>query len=325
MVDRMQHVFIASSKEALDVARAVKQNLETHNFEVALWDEDIFKMNMSYLDTLLNSSGYFDFLIAVFSGDDEAVIRERPVKVPRDNVVFEFGLFLGRLGPRRAFLLAERGVELFSDWAGIKSAKFDRSDLENSVSKACWSLRKQMYAANRLENFSMLPSTALAIGYYHNFLKPVLDSFERGDVMYLAERGEGGKIMPPTARRVLDNYPIIHVKLPRRLSELEPNSLRERTKKLTEVYISSPVRSFPFYFSGSVDLSSDAFELFDIPTTLRSSRIAIDMIFSKEFLEQDDGVNRKRLESREIANFEHTLRVLFPDEVEHRFVFSVMD
>jgi len=89
---RRANIFIASSKEALPVARAVKSHFDSEA-DVDIWSENIFKANRNYLDTLLNRASFYDFVVAVFTGDDEAIIREKQVKVTRDNVIFEFGLY----------------------------------------------------------------------------------------------------------------------------------------------------------------------------------------------------------------------------------------
>jgi len=45
----------------------------------------------------------------------------------RDNVVFEIGLFVGRLTLKRVFLVRPAGavIALPSDWAGITAASYD--------------------------------------------------------------------------------------------------------------------------------------------------------------------------------------------------------
>jgi hypothetical protein len=54
-----------------------------------------------------------------------------------------------------------------------------------------------------------------------------------------------------------------------------------------------------------------------------ASYLAIKRIFTDEFLERED--NFKLIESREIANFERTLRILVPDKIEKNFFrFSVL-
>src|SRR5262245_45178879 len=122
--------------------------------DVDVWNENIFTPNRSFLETLLNRASYYDFAIAVFTADDTATIREQEVKITRDNVIFEFGLFLGRLGPNRAFVLHQEGVNLFSDWAGIAVASFTpRSNLVSAVGAACNTFREEMKVAIKLEKF----------------------------------------------------------------------------------------------------------------------------------------------------------------------------
>jgi hypothetical protein len=61
-------------------------------------------------------------LIAVYSSGDEALVRQSRVKIVRDNVLFEFGLFTGRIGKGRTFRLSAKGTSdthIPVDLAGI--------------------------------------------------------------------------------------------------------------------------------------------------------------------------------------------------------------
>jgi hypothetical protein len=190
---RRPNIFIASSTEALPVGRAVKSHFDSEA-DVDIWSENIFKANRNYLDTLLNRASFYDFVIAVFTADDEALIREKQVKVTRDNVVFEFGLFLGRMGPNRTFLILEEDVELFSDWSGIEVAKFRKRDnLVAAVGNACNRIREEMAVSEKLEQFSLLPSTSLAIGYCHDFLRRLFEAFETSDKIRIIAKDANGK------------------------------------------------------------------------------------------------------------------------------------
>jgi CRP/FNR family cyclic AMP-dependent transcriptional regulator len=73
------------------------------------------------LETLESEVDQADFAIAIAHGDDIAEIREKKWPVPRDNVIFELGLFMGRLGRARAILMEPREdkVKLPSDIAGV--------------------------------------------------------------------------------------------------------------------------------------------------------------------------------------------------------------
>ena len=318
---RRPYIFIASSSEALPVAEAVKRHFAAEAY-VDIWNENIFAINRSYLTTLLNRASYYDYVIAIFTPDDEAIIRDKAVRVTRDNVIFEFGLFLGRLGPPRTFLLAQEGVELFSDWSGISTEQFSGGgDLYAAVERGCNTIRREI--ENAKGTYTMLPSTSLAIGYYYNFLSRVFDAFQNSSVLYIGERDDRGHVKPHTEHPIRDAFPTIHVKLPPRLRDLTPNVLKKRTAHYKEISVRSTFRSYPFYISGDIDADDGSVELFDIPTTMLSAKYAIERLFSEDFLASDD--TRSHLESREIDNFQQTLRILVPDELEHRyFDFSLL-
>jgi Predicted nucleotide-binding protein containing TIR-like domain len=324
-MDRRPNIFIASSQEALPIARAVKRQFDDEA-DVDVWAEDIFKANRNYLDTLLNRASYYDYFVAVFAPDDAITERKKVVKVTRDNVIFEFGLFLGRLGPNRTFLILQEGVDLFSDWSGIDIAKFrSRPDgnLVAAVGVACEKIRAQMKEAEKLPHFTSLPSTALAMGYYNNFLKRVFDAFEFSDTFSVVERDQRGQILKETTHRITDRRPTIHVQLPHRLEDLEPDRLKERTSAYRQISVATRFREFPFYIGGDPKQNARKINLFDIPTTMLSSKIAIERVFTPEFLAQ--GRTAEALERREIANFERTLRIMVPDKIEKKyFKFSIL-
>ncbi len=49
----------------------------------------------------------FDFAVLILSGDDQVQMRQQQFDVPRDNLIFELGLFIGVFGgPDRAIPFA---------------------------------------------------------------------------------------------------------------------------------------------------------------------------------------------------------------------------
>ena len=115
-------VFIGSSSEGEDVARA----LETHLVGVAettLWCAGVFGLSQSTLDTLVNILDRFDVAVLVVTPDDVVVSRGTESQRARDNVMFELGLFMGRLTVSQT-LVSLRDVllpKLLSGGVGVKA------------------------------------------------------------------------------------------------------------------------------------------------------------------------------------------------------------
>src|SRR5919106_115619 len=68
-----------------------------------------------------------DFAAFVFAQDDWTTTdaSQSGQASPRDNVVFEAGLFGGALGIRRTFILHASGSKLPSDLLGLTSVRYD--------------------------------------------------------------------------------------------------------------------------------------------------------------------------------------------------------
>lgn len=142
-------VFIGSSVEGLNIAYAVQQNL-LHNAEVTVWDQGIFELSKTTIESLSKTLQDCDFAVFVFSPDDLLTIRNTSHPTVRDNVLFEFGLFIGKLGRDRVyFLLPMKGeLHLPSDLLGITPGKYEenRSDgsMQAATGAACNQIRIQM-------------------------------------------------------------------------------------------------------------------------------------------------------------------------------------
>ncbi|MES1224124.1 MAG: nucleotide-binding protein [Bacteroidota bacterium] len=124
-------IFIGSSTEGLDVAYAIQQNLE-HFAEVTIWTQGVFQLSTSILTNLIQSLNKFDFAIFVFSPDDITNFRGDELKTVRDNVIFETGLFAGKLGVERVYFIKPRNqsIHLPTDLLGIVAGEYEpnRSD-----------------------------------------------------------------------------------------------------------------------------------------------------------------------------------------------------
>ena len=139
-------IFIICSVEALPIARAIETAFEHDNIFVELWNEGCFKVSNYTLQDLEAAVDRSDFAIAIAHADDSLAYRKATWPVPRDNVIFELGLFMGRLGRSRAILMEPRDldVKLPSDLAGITTISYrfsEGSDTQSIIGPACNKLR----------------------------------------------------------------------------------------------------------------------------------------------------------------------------------------
>jgi predicted nucleotide-binding protein len=118
-------IFIASSNEGRDVGRHLQAALQ-HVAEPTLWDQSIFKLSEGALDSLLGATGRFDFAVCVLTPDDFTHSRGVEQLAPRDNLVFELGMFYGALGRDRVVAVQPRGeMRLPSDMLGVTTSRYD--------------------------------------------------------------------------------------------------------------------------------------------------------------------------------------------------------
>ena len=125
-------VFIASSSEGLEVAKAIRGLLLQElgeKAEVTIWTRE-FELSAAYIESLERVSHESDFAVIVITPDDVTISRKAKKLAPRDNVVFELGLFIGSLGRERCFLVHEQrqDLKLPTDLLGVKAATFRSSE-----------------------------------------------------------------------------------------------------------------------------------------------------------------------------------------------------
>ena len=96
-------MFIASSTKGHRYAQAIKSVIDAQfKAQVCfLWSLGAFEAGRSFLDSLERLSSKYNCGLAVLTADDQL----GDLMAPRDNVVLEFGLFLGAFGRDRSFLL----------------------------------------------------------------------------------------------------------------------------------------------------------------------------------------------------------------------------
>ena len=296
-MDIKPNIFIGSSAEGLPVARLVKKHLSDFA-ECNVWDEELFEFNKSYFETLMELLAFYDYGILIGTADDLVVSREVTSQETRDNVLFEFGLFMGRLGREKVFFIKEKGAKTPSDLSGISLPQFsrDEGDLEQQIQERCEQIKRQIKNRDNIFDGGIYPSIPLAYGYFYNSIYPVCQHLlNHKDIIWKG------------ARMQIKKY---------KFRILIPDDLRSDMKEKVQVVkmrdgweqveIPSPVSRSYMFHAQRADL--DELELLDIPTTLNSLHQTI-----REFLSQGklgQSVKEKLVEGREIRQFQRVINYL---------------
>jgi hypothetical protein len=141
-------LFIGSSVGSITIGYAAQQNLQ-RSAEVTVWDQGVFQLSVTALESLLAILETCDFAMFVFSPDDLVTIRGNSNTAVRDNVIFELGLFVGVLGRDRCFILVPdktQDLRIPTDLIGMTPATFEtgRSDgsIQAGTAPACHTIKQ---------------------------------------------------------------------------------------------------------------------------------------------------------------------------------------
>jgi hypothetical protein len=156
-------IFIGSSSEAMRIADAFHSHLEDIA-EVIPWRYGVFKSGESALESLVNSLSQFDFAALILTPDDLVDSRGGTSYSPRDNIIFEIGLFIGRLGRERVFIISDRDSDLKipTDLLGIKIIQY-RGDVEGKGFDALLRSTRPAFREleSRMKELGLLPATTI--------------------------------------------------------------------------------------------------------------------------------------------------------------------
>jgi CRP/FNR family transcriptional regulator, cyclic AMP receptor protein len=136
-------IFVGSSREALTVANALHDALQSPEIDVRVWTDGVFGASRFPLEDLEKQLGLADFAVLVVAADDQVASRGTTKDAPRDNVVFELGLFMGGLTRSRTFMLAPRGMDIKipTDLLGLTPLLYEQAKPADDVAKAANELR----------------------------------------------------------------------------------------------------------------------------------------------------------------------------------------
>ena len=142
-------IFLGSSGKQAKLLQAITRGLEDV-VDVEPWTTT-FNPGRSTLDRLVELSQEVDFAAFVFAQDDWTTSdgSEAGQASPRDNVVFEAGLFGGALGMRRTFILHANGSKLPTDLLGLTSVRYEPSTSPAEIRAINQKLRKAIETEGR--------------------------------------------------------------------------------------------------------------------------------------------------------------------------------
>lgn len=138
-------VFIGSSKEGLRIAEFIQLGLYDE-VEAVIWRQGVFGLSDITFESLEQAAREFDFAVLVLTPDDVRWKRGRQKSIPRDNLLFELGLFMGSMGRERTFIVrpGDEPLDLPSDLVGIIAATYvarSAADLAAAMGPVCTQIK----------------------------------------------------------------------------------------------------------------------------------------------------------------------------------------
>lgn len=127
-------IFVASSSEGEKIAKKLRGILQKELENTALVEmwRSKFTFGETAIESLETVANEADFALLVMTPDDITVSRKEETAAPRDNLVFELGLFIGSLGRERAIIARDtkKELKLPSDALSITVFTYDSSSEE---------------------------------------------------------------------------------------------------------------------------------------------------------------------------------------------------
>ncbi|MDJ1495018.1 nucleotide-binding protein [Cytophagaceae bacterium DM2B3-1] len=290
-----KRVFIGSSSEELHLAESAKQLLES-DFDVIIWNDNmwdsaVFKINQNFLSDLLKASLKFDFGILLGTKDDKVVYRDTEYFKARDNVIFELGLFVGRLGISKCAFLIDKNLDLPSDFSGISLARFESGNVKSFLNAVAGV--KALFLNSRDSDINFFPSAILATVYFQSLIEPTCRALINDGGIHF------------TDGRHFEKWKI-NVIIPNRINadvNLQFETMKKRYKT-EEIEIKSAGRPRNIHIDSQV--KGDTIEIIDFPTVISGINHAISHLLPTEFSTMSPDYNL--ILDRELQKFIFTLK-----------------
>ena len=143
-------VFIGSSGEQERAAENLNVQLSRSGYHTQLWRDGTFVPTRTSIESLESALSAFDFAVILLTPDDTTTSRGKTLFSPRDNLIFELGLYMGHLGRSRCIIVYPRGmdVKMPSDLAGVNRIDYDfdlsKSDVQSAMSPVATQIKEHI-------------------------------------------------------------------------------------------------------------------------------------------------------------------------------------
>lgn len=201
-------LFIASARESREVALQLQAALQ-HDFIAKTWLAGVFPPSQYPLPSLEKQLAKAAYAVFVFTRDDVVVSRGKQSGATRDNVILELGLFVGRLGHERCFVVTPKGgpkaVKLPSDLEGFNTVSLDEGLFETDREQAATLVATAIKSAIRKLPASAEPprpaepASAPSIRGSEAVVGPLAEAV--ADVLGMLARGDAGVERRTTGRK----------------------------------------------------------------------------------------------------------------------------
>jgi len=125
----MLRVFIGSSSESLEELDLIASWIESSGHDALPWNDlNLFQPGKTVFESLSNIARDVNAAIFVFSEDDKVWYRNDTSTQPRDNVLIEYGLFLGALGIGKVIFCRKGTPRFATDLLGVMHVDISRSN-----------------------------------------------------------------------------------------------------------------------------------------------------------------------------------------------------
>lgn len=166
-------IFIGSSSESLNIANKLRISLNKWA-TVKVWNDlNLFRPGFTTIETLTSIVNEFDIGVFIFNNDDKLIIRETETQITRDNVIFEYGLFLSQLGRLNTFAIQPIGLpnfHLLSDIQGMNILFYDSSkeDIIDALSISVEQIKERIFKLQQEKQSGI--SNNKKLGYFERYL-----------------------------------------------------------------------------------------------------------------------------------------------------------